>query len=219
MSSGPWCIIASMNMEPMSFWQLVLNNPEWAGLIANAIFAITTIGVIIWQVLVMKWQGHNSERHERIQNRLIRLQHEHEWALRKNQEREQLLKLGRKLHLDAGCLQRPSDSDSLIWEEMRDTLYELDSRLRVLDVATFTGEYDYWFVGLKEYVDAVLKAVLEEPSQSPGPLTRKALHDAEQQYKPINIFLDLEGSIRMELFDFKSKWDAALSPEKSVTTP
>ena len=65
----------AMNMEPMSFWQLVLNNPAWAGVVANVVFAITTIGVIIWQVRVMVWQGRNSERHERIQNLLIRLQH------------------------------------------------------------------------------------------------------------------------------------------------
>ncbi len=113
-------------MEPMSFWQLVFNNPEWVSVFANAIFAVTTIAVIIWQVYVMKaqvrvmkWQARRSARNEQIQNRLIRLQHEHEWVLRRNQEREQLLKLARKLQLDVGCLQHASsDADSRLWGEL-----------------------------------------------------------------------------------------------------
>src|SRR5271154_3817779 len=112
-------------MEPMSFGQLVENNPEWVGVFASALFAIVTIGVIIWQVFVMKaqvrvmkWQVRSSARHERTQNRLIRLQHEHEWVFRKNQEREQILKLARKLHLAAGCLKEtPMAADQLNWEE------------------------------------------------------------------------------------------------------
>jgi hypothetical protein len=91
-------------MQEMTFWQLVRNSPEWVGVFANALFAIVTIGVVIWQVLVMRWQGRNSDRHERIQNRLIRLQHEHEWLLRMNAEREQVLKLARKLHIAVRCL-------------------------------------------------------------------------------------------------------------------
>jgi hypothetical protein len=126
---------AAMNMEPMSFWHLILNNPEWVGVFANALFAIVTIGVVIWQVCVMraqvrvmKWQGRNSARHELIQNRLIRLQHEHEWVLRKNQQREQLLKLGRKLNLAADSLKEtPSEGDRTSWGEVQDTLYELQN--------------------------------------------------------------------------------------------
>ena len=128
--------------------------------------------------------------------------------LRKNQEREQILKLGRKLHLDVGVLQHNSDGNSLTWDEMRDTMYELHSRLRVLDVA-LCGEYDHWFFTLKEYVDAVVQTVLAEPGQLTSE-TRKALHDAEQHHKPNEIFLNMEEAIRMEFFDFKNKWDAAL---------
>ena len=74
-------------MHEMSFWELIKNSPEWIGVFANIVFALVTIGVLIWQVRVMRWQGRNSERNERIQNRLIRLQHEHEWVVRLNAER------------------------------------------------------------------------------------------------------------------------------------
>ena len=104
---------------------MILNNPEWVGVFANALFAVTTIGVITWQVCVMKsqtrvmtmqvrvmrWQSRISARHERVQIQLIHLQHEHEWLLRLNAEREQLLKLGRKLHLAAGCLKQTPSGD------------------------------------------------------------------------------------------------------------
>jgi hypothetical protein len=146
-----------MNMEPMSVRQLILNNPEWVGVLSNALFAVITIGVITWQVIVMRWQAHNSDRHERLQNQLICLEHEHEWVVQKNREREQLLKLAHKLNLAAGCLKHtPSDADSLHWAEVQDTVFELNSRLNILDVATFTGVYDGWFPTLKDYVDAVL---------------------------------------------------------------
>lgn len=214
-----------MNMQPMSLSQLILNNPEWMGVFANALFAVITIGVITWQgcmmraqvrvmalqVRVMRWQGRLSARHERIQNRLIRLQHEHEWVLQRNREREQLLKLGRDLHLTAGCLrEKSSTADHLHWEQLQDTIHELHSRLNILDVAVFSSENDGWFFNLKGYVDAVLKAVIDENSETPNLSTRKALKDADDAYKPINIFLDLEAAIRMEFFDFKNKWDDAL---------
>jgi hypothetical protein len=145
-------------MEPMSFWQLVMNSPEWVGVFANVIFASTTIGVVIWQVRVMKaqvrvmkWQGRNSVRHERIQNKLIRLQHEHEWLLSLNAEREKILKLSRKLHLRAVSLKEAdSIADQLNWEELQDTVYELSERLRIVDVRFYT---DKWCPTLILYVD------------------------------------------------------------------
>jgi hypothetical protein len=207
-------------MQEMSFWQLVKNSPEWVGVFANALFALVTIGVVIWQVRVMKWQGLNSERHERIQNKLIRLQHEHEWLLRLNAEREQILKLARQLHLAAGCLkQTPSGGDQINWEEVQDKGYELSQRLRILDLGAYSGAYDQWFPHLTEYVDALLEAVIEEgnfnhtytlTNETPNLSTRTALKAADDRYKPISIFLDLEAAIRMEFFEFKNKWDERL---------
>jgi hypothetical protein len=78
-------------MEPMGFWQLVENGPEWVAAFASIVFGLATTGVIAWQVFVMKaqvrvmeWQVRSATRHERLQNRLIRLQHEHEWVRQKN---------------------------------------------------------------------------------------------------------------------------------------
>jgi hypothetical protein len=83
------------------------------GVFANALFALVTITVIIWQVCVMKaqvrvmkWQGRTSARHERMQNQLIRLEIEHSGLQLLNDEGSQILKMARKLHLAAGCFHR-----------------------------------------------------------------------------------------------------------------
>lgn len=216
-----------LTMEPMSFWQLIENNPEWVAVFSSGLFAIVTTAVIVWQVYVMKaqvrvmlWQGRMSGRHERIQNRLIRLQHEHEWMVQRNREREQLLKLGRSLHVAAGCLaDSQSNADHLHWDELRNVLDELRDRLRILDVGTYTGAYDQWFISLESYVDDLTSAVIEDgefsaryrvPADTPNVTTRHTLKEIDQRWKPISIFLDIEAAIRMEFFDFKTKWDGEL---------
>ena len=214
-------------MEPISFWQLVENSPEWVGVFASALFAAVTIGVIIWQVCVMKaqvrvmkWQGRTSARHEGMQNRLIRLEIEHSWLQLLNDERSRILKMARKLYLAAGSLKEiPSDTDKHNWEEVQDTVYELTERLRTLDVAVYSGPYGNWFFELEKYVEAVMNAVIADDGFNAqfgqeGRIvnlsTRKTLKEIDDLYKPIDIFLNLETAIRMEFFDFKSKWDALL---------
>lgn len=169
----------------------------------------------------MKWQGRNSDHHERIQNKLILLQHEHEWLLRLNAEREHIFKSARELHLTASAFrEKPSPADENNWGKLQNAVFELDERLRVLDVAVYTGANDNWFPALKQYVEAVLKAVLEDrrfaekydvTDQTPTLSTRKALREANDQLRPAAIFVDLEAAIRMEFFDFKRTWDAELS--------
>lgn len=66
----------------------IAHNPEWMAVFASSVFAFFTVVVIVWQVRVMIWQGKNSDRHERTQNRLLRLQFEREWMERKNAQRE-----------------------------------------------------------------------------------------------------------------------------------
>ena len=44
------------SMEPMSFWQLVENSPEWVAAFASIVFGLARTGVIVWQVFVMKAQ-------------------------------------------------------------------------------------------------------------------------------------------------------------------
>ena len=216
-----------MHMEPMSFWQLVENNPEWVGVFANALFALVTITVIIWQVCVMKaqvrvmkWQGRTSARHERMQNQLIRLEIEHSWLQLLNDERSQILKMARKLHLAAGCLKEiPSDTDKYFWEEVQDTVRKLRERLRTLDVAVYSGPYGNWFFELEGYAGSVMNAVIADGNfnakygqegQIVNLSTRNALKEADDLYKPTDIFLNLETAIRMEFFEFKGKWDALL---------
>lgn len=196
-------------MEPMTFW----HSPAWVAVFANGLFALVTVGVIVWQVRV-------SARNGRIQNRLIRLQHEHEWTLQKNQERLEILKTAQGLHLAAGCLkEKPSDADPLHWAKVIDAANELNSKLTVLDVAVFTGSYDDWYPALTSYVDAVRKAWIADSDlsrtydvsmDSPTPSTRKALKDAEKLYKPMDIFASLKASVRLEFLDFKRKWDNLL---------
>jgi hypothetical protein len=43
-------------MEPMSFWRLLENSPEWVSAIATVLFGVATLIVIISQVRVMKAQ-------------------------------------------------------------------------------------------------------------------------------------------------------------------
>jgi len=47
-------------------------------------------------------------------------------------------------------------------------------------------------------------------NQVPNLSTRKALQALDDHHKPISIFLDIEAAIRMEFFEFKTKWDAEL---------
>lgn len=201
----------------MTFWQSVEHSPEWVGVFANVLFAIVTTVIVIWQVCVMRRQG-------RLQNRLIRLQHEYDWLLRLNSKRQQILKLARSLHLAASRLkQKISDGDEHNWQELQDAADELQKRLAILDSAAYTGPHDQWFSGLTEYVDAIRKGITDDdkfnsthalPNETPNLRTRTALKDADDRYKPLSICHDLEAAIRLEYFDFKRTWDADSSAKK-----
>src|ERR1700678_832331 len=106
-------------MHEESFWTLVKSSPEWVAVFASSLFAIVTT-FIIWrqqiamesQVNVMKKQGEISAEHQRVQNVILRLQHEHDWLLRKNAERKEILNLVGKLRYSVVGLdesQRRSD--------------------------------------------------------------------------------------------------------------
>jgi hypothetical protein len=203
-------------MQEMSFWQLVENSPEWVGVIANGLFAIVTIGVVVWQGFVMVRQNRLMDR----QNRIIQLEHEHDWLLHSNDARQQVLNLARKLHRVAGCFKETARrTDQHFWEELQDTAYELHERLQTLDVSAYSGAYDNWFPRLIQYVDAAVHAVSADDKfkatytvgdAGPSLSTRKALQEADKEHEPIKILLDLQAAIRMEFFDFKNKWAAAL---------
>jgi hypothetical protein len=221
-------------MEPMSFWQLVENSPEWVAVFANVLFAGTTIGVLAWQVSVMKqqrrvmqwqvrvtkWQGRNSARHERTQNNLLRLQLEHELVHSLNAERERILKLTEELSLLVGTLKEEQTlNDESHWSDLQDKVDELDQRLRILDLRAYSDPYGKWFFALEQYVKGVLNAVIEDndfnkrygySGASPNLSTRTMLTELNMRHDPITIRLDIETAIRMEVSDFTDKWDAAL---------
>jgi hypothetical protein len=224
-------------MHEMSIWEFVLNNPQWVAVFASAVFALVT-AYIIWrqkcvmeqQVLmmeqqkeVMKAQGEISARHERQQNRLIQLQHEHEWMTQLNRERAEILRLGRKVHVHYIGLKStsPMPSDLANWTELRETYYELDALLRVVDVAVYTtGRTDAWHDSLNRYLKAVFNAISGEIALQQGgissPLvpthpTREALKQAEADFNPIKSFADLQMTIKAEFLIFKNKWDVETS--------
>jgi hypothetical protein len=201
-------------MQPMSLWELVKNSPEWVAAIASIIFGGVMALLVFWQVVVMRRQGENSDRHERIANRTLRLQIEREWILQRNRDRRRLLKLARKLQLAARTLaSSPPVDDPLAWDDVQSTADEITSRLRILDLATLSSEFDSWFSPLEDYAEAILNAWIawdKEPPESRTRQTKKALKDADTLFNPGKIRLDLETAIRMEYFDFKSKWDAVL---------
>jgi hypothetical protein len=214
-----------VNMQPMSWGHLILNSPEWVAVFASALFAVVTIGVVIWQVCVMKaqvrvmiWQARSSHRNEQTQNRLLRLQHEHEWVRQRNREREELLKLAGKLSSAVSCLKDPrSRSAPQHWYDVQSTAYELESRLSLVDITAFLGVYDHWYPNLRQYLEAVLDVVLDDskypqPDSSgwPAPETVQALAAVAERCNPTKILLDLQTAIRMEFYDFKKKWDALL---------
>ncbi len=205
------------SMHEMSFWEIVENSPEWFGAIANGLFALVTIGVVIWQAIVMRGQN----KIMRKQNTIIRLQHEHEWLFRLNVERQQILQVTSKLLPVVGAIrEKKRESDAHFWEQTQDIANELLARLNTLDVSAYSTEYGGWFPVLLEYVRAVLQAVSDDFESKatfdvldpvPSPSTREALRVAYKQYNPTRALLDLESAIRMEHLDFKDRWKVALS--------
>ena len=204
--------------------------------IAAVLFGVVTVIVIVCQVRVMKaqtrvlrfqaklirWQARQSARLQQTQNTLIRLQHEHEWLRQKNEERNQLLLLTRRLGVAAEYLrEKPSSRDGLHWTEVKETAFELSRRFNALDVAVILGPHDEWNGRLKGYVDAILKAIFDDSKfeerhgiegGTPVATTRQTLREAQQRFDLTSTLLSLEGAIRMDSFDFMRKWDDVFKP-------
>lgn len=226
-------------MHEMSKWEFILNNPEWVAVFTSVLFAIVT-SVIIWrqycamqeQVTVMqeqkavmeqqkeitKTQGETSARHERLQNRLIQLQHEHAWLMQLNSERKEVLKLGLKLHLAYMCLvnNAPSAADQLHWKDLQKDYYELNGRLSTMDVAAYSTSNDTWHKNLSDYLQAVFNAISIDIEELKKPVinplvpriaTRTALEQAEKDFNPMGSFIGLKKAINAEFFAFKKKWE------------
>jgi hypothetical protein len=231
-------------MHEMSLLDFVMNNPEWVAVFTSVLFAFVT-SLIIWrqycamqeQVVVMqqqkevmdqqkelmKKQGEASSRHEQRQNRLIQLQHEHEWLMQLNAERKEVLKTGLKLHLcylylanfQASDPGRPNN-----WNDLQNYYYELNARLETMDVAAYKSSSDTWHKALTGYLKVVFEAITIDIEQCkiavinppvPRPATSVALMKAETDFNPIGIFIALRRAIQGEFLAFKKKWDDEIS--------
>jgi hypothetical protein len=228
---NPAIVYAPIEMHEMSFWKLIENSPEWVAVFASSVFAIVTT-IVVWrqyrvmqeQVRLMKWQGENTDRHERQQNRLMQYGYEHEWMKGLNAERERLLNLVRKMQAISLALIIAGDyagmqpaRDEQNWRELDETAGELDTRLQVLDVAVYAGSHNTnWYQSLREYVAAILKAIQDEAEfrnnlklkrAGSSPNLAKLLTAVDDHHDPVKIALGLEAAIRTEFTLFKQKWD------------
>lgn len=185
---------------------MLINSPEWIAVFTNSLFAAVTVGVIIWQVCVMRWQGGNSDRNERIQNRLIRFQFEYARLQHLNDERSKILKLAFELCLALGTLHGGMLNSDKIWPKMENLSLELRHRLRTSDTAAFTGKHDAeWFINLNGLVDLVTDALFTQSLSVQGAI--QALQQADKKFKSVETLLALESAIRQEFSDFTLKWD------------
>jgi hypothetical protein len=200
----------------MPTWMHTLaHNPEWMAVFASSVFAFVTVCVIVWQVRVMIWLGQHSDRHERTQNRLLKLQFEREWLERTNAQREELLAMLRELHtFTLGLHTGPTIGDPEKWDRIRTGIWELDRRLVKLDIAVYSGPHDAdWFFPLKDYTERVFAITLEDKNyrrehmKFPAKETVETLWATNEECKPAAIALSLEKAIRMTFFDFKDQWD------------
>jgi hypothetical protein len=208
-------------MQEMPFWELVKNSPEWVSVFASALFAGVTIVVIIWQVRVMKsqvrvmkWQAKISARHERRQNDLIRLQHEHDWLNALNVKREVILKTASNLHIKALYIESDhAINDDGVWSELLKLRADLRLQMEILDVAAYTKDQEGWYGKLMAWSNEVFRIITEdfETTKTPGiptTATRQALKAAETTFAPIQAIYALQLIIRADTETFKKKWDS-----------
>jgi hypothetical protein len=209
-------------MHEMSKWEFFLNNPEWVSVFASAVFAIVTV-YIIWrqkvameqQVEVTKKLGQASARHERLQNRLIKLQHEHEWLTAMNIKREAILKTATKLHIDMLYIMgnHRLGRDNEIWSSLLASRSELKLQLEILDTAAYSTLKSGWYEQLGVWANALFAIIGEDfkTSQTPGfptELTRKALTEMENSLNPVSAIYALQLTIKESTMEFSKKWDA-----------
>ena len=213
--------IPSFPMHEMSVWEFLLNNPEWVTLFATILFA-TVSTYIIWcqknimkqQVLLMQQQGEKSLQHERTQNVLFTLQHEHDWLASMNGQREAILKTAKRLHINTlFSSHEPTVVDAQAWREVQTLRSELKLQLEVLDFAAYSPLKNDWYAQLMAWVDALLpiigddlKARASSFSVNPTESARKAISNLEKTLNPVAAIRALQGVIKDSSEAFKTKW-------------
>jgi hypothetical protein len=163
----------SFPMHEMSKWEFILNNPEWVSVFASAVFALVTAYIIWRQKVVMEQQvevtnklGEISARHERLQNRLLKLQHEHEWLTAMNMKREAILKTATKLHIDMLYIMANHrlGRDHEMWSSLLAMRSELKLQLEILDTAAYSTLKTGWYAQLLAWADALFAII---PARKP----------------------------------------------------
>ena len=210
-------------MREISFWKLVENSPEWVGVFTTTVFALVTTAIIFGQYLAMKaqvrvmvWQGKLSARHERQQNmllenqnKIIRYQFEYTRLTESNNERKQLLTLGRKMYEIAHYVVVASQSAVAEYlHQLRVISDEVTVRTNVLNIAVYSGKYDAWYEDFLDYIGLVIKALVSEWSTVPSSDTRTKIRSANELCMSKQIFSAIENAIAFEFRDVNDRWDA-----------
>lgn len=210
-------------MHETSFWRFVEDSPEWVSVFTTALFAIVTTAIIYGQYLAMKaqvrvmvWQGKLSARHERQQNmllenqnKIIRYQFEYTRLTESNNERKQLLTLGRKMYEIAHYVVVASQSAVAEYlQQLRVISDEVTVRTNVLNIAVYSGKYDAWYEDFLDYIGLVIKALVSESSTVPSSDTRTKIRSANELCMSKQIFSAIENAIAFEFRDVNDRWDA-----------
>jgi hypothetical protein len=210
-------------MHETSFWRFVEDSPEWVSVFTTALFAIVTTAIIYGQYLAMKaqvrvmvWQGKLSARHERQQNmllenqnKIIRYQFEYTRLTESNNERKQLLTLGRKMYEIAHYVVVASQSAVAEYlHQLRVISDEVTVRTNVLNIAVYSGKYDAWYEDFLDYIGLVIKALVSESSTVPSSDTRTKIRSANELCMSKQIFSAIENAIAFEFRDVNDRWDA-----------
>jgi hypothetical protein len=236
-------VTPSFPMHKMNMLEFLLNNPEWVTLFATIVFA-TVSTYIIWcqknimkqQVLLMQQQGEKSLQHERMQNILLTLQHEHDWLASMNVQREAILKTAKRLHINtlfSSNVQReailktakrlhintlfsssePTVLDAQAWREVQTLRSELKLQLEVLDFAAYSPLKNGWYMQLMAWVDALLpilsedlKARASSLSGDPTEFAREAVSNLEKTLNPVAAIHALQRVIKDSSEEFNTKW-------------
>jgi hypothetical protein len=216
-----------IEMREMPFWKLIENSPEWVTVFGTFLFAGIT-AVIIWrqkcvmehqatimqqQKEVMEKQGEISARHEQMQNRLLQLQHEHEWLTALNAKREEILRTSTGLHIGVLTIIRNIGvgQDEQVWSDVLKLRSELKLQMEILDVAAYTGDKGGWYAKLDAWCSEVFRIIGEHFKSgcagAPTDVTRKALQAAEKS-DPVAPIFELRTLIKKSTEEFNKKWAA-----------
>lgn len=210
-------------MHDYTWVQLLKDNPEWTQVVASSVLGLVTGGVIVWQVFVMKaqsrimkWQATNSNKHEVQQNRLlekqnklIRFQFEYSWLNQLNQERQELLEMTQKLYAKTMEFASVSPgSRAAVFEDVRNAAEQLKGRLKVLNVAVYSGPHHEWHEKLEVYMGGVEAAIASAIPGRPELDTANQLLRAGERLDREHTLREIQQAVEREFFDFKVKWDA-----------